>query len=367
MSSYNYHFKGEEELFTPALIYYEDLIERNLDIAHKTAGSYERFWPHVKTYKSSSLVKMLQARGINRFKCATIAEAEMCAISSVPDILLSYPLVGPSIGRFIQLCKKYTSSVFWAIGDDLDQLSLLGQAAAKEGLKIPFLADVNSGMDRTGVSTDKLVDFCINASKIEGLSLMGFHCYDGHIRNPEKDQRQNIVDEEFERMNSIKKDLEALGINLPYFVMGGSPTFPMHSKHSNVYLSAGTLFVQDHSYKDNFQDLEFIPAAAILCRVISRPQKNIFTVDLGHKAISADHDIRGIIVDYPEAKPLRHSEEHWVFSIDEEKCPDIGKTLFVIPSHICPTTILYPGIHVVRNGELSDYWDITARDRKINI
>ena len=362
-----YHFEGEENIDSPALIYYENIIEDNINKALGKSGNAERLWPHVKTFKSSPLVKILISHGISRFKCATIAEAEMCAQCTASNILLSYPLVGPMIGRFIKLNKAYPSSVFWAIGDNLEQLSLLGEAALKEALNISFLIDVNSGMDRTGVSLNKLKDFCIEAAKIQGLTLKGLHCYDGHLRMQDIDERGKAVLSESDKIFALREELDALGIKLPFLVMGGSPTFPLHALNDKVFLSPGTLFLQDYAYKSNFSDLDFTPAAAILCRVISRPREDLFTIDLGHKAISSDQEVPGIIVGLREAKAIRHSEEHWVFQLDKERCPTIGSILYVLPSHICPTNALYPGVHVVKNGSLAGYWEITARDRKISI
>jgi D-serine deaminase-like pyridoxal phosphate-dependent protein len=146
----NYHFSGEDEIDSPSLVYYQDVIEENLNKAIALAGSADRLWPHMKTHKTSALLKMQIERGITRFKCATIAEAELCAISGGKYILEAYPLIGPAIGRFIKLREKYGSAAFWAIGDDISQLELLGKAALSANQPpIDTLIDVNLGMNRT--------------------------------------------------------------------------------------------------------------------------------------------------------------------------------------------------------------------------
>jgi D-serine deaminase-like pyridoxal phosphate-dependent protein len=364
MQNINYHFTGEEDVDSPALVYHEDIIEENIQKAINMAGEAERLWPHVKTFKSSAMVRLLQARGIRRFKCATIAEAEMCARCGVQHILISYPLVGPAIGRFIKLRRHYGGSSFWAIGDDLGQLSLLGAG----GRDIPFLVDVNPGMNRTGVTMDKLKEFSEKAGKIPGLNLMGFHCYDGNLGIRDSGEREKAVAEESKNLLAIRQDLEAEGCKLPVLIMGGTPTFPFHARNRGIFLSPGTLFVQDHGYQSKYQDLSFSPAAAILTRVISRPREDLFTLDLGYKAIASDQEgERGIITDLPLARPEAHSEEHWVFRMTEGPCPSIGTILHVIPTHICPTTALYPGVYAVREGRLVNYWEVEARNRKISI
>ena len=76
-----YIVDDENELLTPSLIYYEDLIRQNTEHMIEVAGGPARLWPHIKTHKSLDMTKLLIAYGITRFKTATIAEAEMCAMA----------------------------------------------------------------------------------------------------------------------------------------------------------------------------------------------------------------------------------------------------------------------------------------------
>jgi D-serine deaminase-like pyridoxal phosphate-dependent protein len=363
-----YRVEGEETIDSPALIYYKDIIEENIKKAVSMAGNADRLWPHVKTHKMEAMIRLQQSYGIRRFKCATIAEAEMTARCGAEHILLSYPLVGPAIARFIRLRELYVSSGFYAIGDDLDQLSLLGQAvlAAKQD-ELPVLADVNLGIDRTGVSLEDVENFCLACGKIKGLSLRGLHCYDGHFSIKDLKEREQAVDEKTESLFKVKDALEKRGQKLPIMVMGGTPTFPCHLREKDSYLSPGTFFVQDWGYGFKYKDLDFTPGAALLTRVVSHPARGLFTVDLGYKAIAADPaGQRGIIVSLPQAEPVAHSEEHWVFRTAGE-VPPIGAALYVLPAHICPTTALYPGAYVVRGGRLVNYWEVTARSRRISV
>jgi D-serine deaminase-like pyridoxal phosphate-dependent protein len=368
VNNIDYHFEGEENLDSPALVYYEDIIKANIEKAINIAGGPKRMWPHVKTFKSAALLRLLEERGIRRFKCATIAEAEMCAQTGADHILVSYPLVGPAIGRFIRLGQLYTGSRFWAVGDDLEQLSLLGKAAGAAGINVPFLADVNPGMNRTGVALEALKEFCLQAGNIPGLELMGFHCYDGNLGIKDSGEREKAVAEETKKILAVRNVLEAGGQKLPVLVMGGTPTFPFHAQNEAAFLSPGTLFVHDHGYNVTYRDLVFSPGAAILTRVISRPREDLFTLDLGYKAIASDQEgVRGIITDLPNAHSESHSEEHWVFSLSASRCPAVGTILHVIPTHICPSTALYPGVYVVRNRRLVNYWTVDARNRKISV
>ena len=363
----NYHFSGEEETDSPSLIYYKDIIEENIKKIINIAGGAQRLWPHVKSHKTTGFIRMQIESGINRFKCATIAEAEICALSGAEHALLAYPLVGPAIERFPELVKKYIKTDFWASGDDIRQLELLGKTAAAANINsVKTLIDVNMGMNRTGVLPELLEEFYRKAVRIDGLDIKGFHCYDGHLGIKNFDERQKAVISSADKFFEVKKSLEKQGYEIPVIVMGGTPTFPCHVKTPDVFLSPGTIFIQDNGYSLKYPDLDFTPGAAILSRVISHPAKGLFTLDTGNKAIAADPAIRGVIADLPDAKPLFQSEEHWVWSL-EETPPPIGTVLYIIPTHICPSSALYQSILVIKNGKRSEIWEVDARNRRINV
>ena len=363
----NYHFSGEEAIDSPSLIYYQDIIEENINKAIGLAGNADRLWPHMKTHKTASLLKMQIERGITRFKCATIAEAELCAMTGAAHVLLAYPLVGPAIERFVKLREKYANTVFWAMGDDIEQLELLGKAVVSQKQSPVYtLVDVNIGMNRTGVLPEKLEVFYHRALKIEGHTIQGLHGYDGHLGITDINERRIAVNKATEVFWEVKKSLEEQGYKVPVLVMGGTPTFPCHNENSDVFLSPGTFFVQDQGYRSKFTDLPFTPGAAILSRVISHPAEGLFTIDTGSKAIATDPGDRGIIVDFPQAKPVLQSEEHWVWKLDGT-IPPIRTIVFILPTHICPTSALYSGVLVVKGGAIADYWEIGGRNRKISI
>ncbi|MCL2092871.1 MAG: D-TA family PLP-dependent enzyme [Treponema sp.] len=373
----NYHFDGEEEIPSPALVFYRDQIERNTDGVIALAGNPERLWPHVKTHKTREILLMQMEKGISRFKCATIAEAELCARTGAPHVMMAYPLVGPALGRFAALRQNYPQTCFWAIGDDLGQLQLLSQALAKTpGDPLPLCIDVNMGMDRTGVALDSLAEFYTQARTIPGLRVRGFHCYDGHLGIENQDERRRALSSPLEKLLSIiedlkKEDLKNAGEEEPLLIMGGSPSFPLHAEHRGVYLSPGTLFVNDYNYSRKFKDLDFPPAAAVLSRVISHPTGKTFTLDAGHKALGADSPLptRGFLPSLPQAIPILHSEEHWVWQLDQGPLPPLGTVVYIIPGHICPTVALYPQALVVSEapGRQIEYWDIAARNRRIEV
>ncbi|MGD9567958.1 MAG: D-TA family PLP-dependent enzyme [Sedimentibacter sp.] len=367
-----YEIENPYEIITPNLIYYKDIIISNVEKSIKLAGGSHRLWSHIKTHKMMEMIKLQQQMGINKFKCATIAEAETLVMSEVEDILIAYPLIGPNIDRFIELQKKAIKSRLWAIGDDYDQLKILSDKLTEYGYKARVLIDVNLGMNRTGCPVDQVEELYKGCYKLEGLSLDGLHCYDGHHNNADISIRKRDVAESIMLINNLKHSLESGGYSCSTIIAGGTPSFPCFVENSDFFVSPGTLFVSDFGYLKNLPDLDYIPAAAIMTRVISHPNKDLFTIDLGYKGIASDPvGLRGVIVGYEnEASSLFQSEEHWVFQMNEgyEDCrPEIGTVLYVIPTHICPTSALYSEVLVSQDKKIIDVWQVTARNRKITI
>src|SRR5271166_3678434 len=94
-----YTVTDTSSIFSPALLFYKDLIRNNIAEAVRIAGDPSRLRPHVKTHKTPEIVRLCLDAGITKHKCATLAEAEMLATSGAQDIFLAYPLVGPNCGR----------------------------------------------------------------------------------------------------------------------------------------------------------------------------------------------------------------------------------------------------------------------------
>jgi D-serine deaminase-like pyridoxal phosphate-dependent protein len=350
------------------LIYYKDIILDNTKRIIEMAGGPLMLWPHVKSHKTDKLIYMQIELGITRFKCATIAEAEMTAGADAKHIILAYPLIGPNISRYLQLVKNYMQIVFYAVGDNFDQLSLLAAEANKSNMNLNVLIDVDIGMHRTGVPLDLLESLYERCQSLKGISLKGLHCYDGHCNDSDFNRRKAMVDEIDKKVLLAQESICKKGFECELLVMGGTPNFPCRTGKKNFYLSPGTIFIGDWGYYTKLPDLAFTPGAAIFSRVISHQCGNTFTLDLGHKGIAADPSMeRGIIAGLDEAKPVFQSEEHWVFSLPLTMAlPPIGSGCYVIPTHICPTSALYPQIEIACGGKIIDQWQVSARNRKIN-
>ena len=362
----SYGFRGMSEIPSPQLIFYEDLIEQNIQTIIELAKGADNLWPHIKTGKSADVVKLMLAAGIERFKCATIAEAEMLADLDAPYVCLAYTLVGPAVKRYRQLIQAYPDSEFFTIVDSQLPVRELDSELTSHGLTTNLLIDVDFGQHRTGLRTAQLDGFIDFVQGLSNVRLRGFHCYDGDIHDSDYDTRLARVSANHEALRNI------IGEDNPYDVIiwGGSPSFTSHVRLASCYFSPGTYFLNDRNYYTNYQEVPCLPAALILSRVISHPGKGLFTLDAGYKAVSADApmETRAYIMGFSLAKPVLQNEEHWVWELPEgEIVPKIGQELLLIPGHICPTVALYDEALAVRALQPTGYWGITARGRKISI
>lgn len=358
-----YSFTGQNEVFSPSLIYYKDIIKENIQKTIDLAGIAEKLFPHVKTHKMAEVVKMQIEMGIVNFKCATIAEAEMTAAVGAKKIIIAYPLVGPNIDRFVTLVQTFPNTKFYAIADNTKQVKMLSNLS----VVINLLVDVDMGQHRTGVSLSETEKLYKEWSEFDGINLCGLHCYDGHIHQASYEERNEIVKHNNEATEKLVKLL-----NPKLVVCGGTPSFPCHSASKlNIFYSPGTCIIHDFGYGSSYKELPHIPAAVVLGRVISRPSENTFTLDIGVKAIASDpKGERGQIVGFEYAKTVIQNEEHWVLEVPVDKIseiPQIGTVLFAIPTHVCPTSALYPSATVISNKKIIGNWEVTARNRVINI
>ena len=357
-----------ERIDSPALVVYPERIKANIELAIKMIGEVNKLRPHVKTNKMKEVCLLMLQAGISKFKCATIAEAEMLAISEASDILLAYQPVGPKIIRLLQLVKTYPKSRFSCLVDHLDNASIINALCQKESVKLDVYIDVNTGMNRSGIHPSKAPDFAKAMLSFGNLRLVGLHGYDGHIHNRDFVQRQHEADVAYDSLEIAYHKIQSL---LPYplqTVVGGTPAFPNHVHRTNCECSPGTFVFWDWGHGDTFLDLPFKYAALVLCRVVSIIDNQHICVDLGHKAVAAENPLpRVYFLNVPEAKPIAQSEEHLVLEVPDSSLYSIGQVFYGVPKHICPTVALYERAFVIENGQMTDTWNVVARNRFINI
>jgi D-serine deaminase-like pyridoxal phosphate-dependent protein len=314
---------NEAEVPSPSILIYPERIEENIRRMVATVGDDPgRLWPHVKTHKMDGVIHLQLEAGIDSFKCATIAEAEMVATTAGPVSLQT----------------------------------------------IKVFLDIDCGMHRTGIAPDEAAGLYHVVHSLPAVTPIGLHVYDGHIHDSDLEVRRQRCAAAMAPVKSLLAELEAENMDTPVIVGGGTPTFPIHATdYPDHYCSPGTCLLWDYGYGTSFPDMDFLPAALVLTRVISKPTPGTVCLDLGHKAIASENPPpkRVALLGVPDAEIVGHSEEHLVVRSEKADSMEIGQTVYGIPWHVCPTVALHAEAVVVKDSVAVEEWPITARDRSL--
>lgn len=359
--------ENEAAVPSPALILFPERVDENLRRMIALAGDPARLRPHIKNHKLPQIVARQAELGLTKCKCATIAEAEMAARSGSSDVLLAVQPVGPNVARFLGLMGAFPLVKFSTIADDESVLLALNSAAIAAGTIVEVLLDLDVGQHRTGVAPGRLaLELYRRLASLPGLRPGGLHAYDGHLRQTDPAERAVAADAVAEQVEALRAELRGQGRSVPRVVLGGTPTFPMHARRADVECSPGTCVLWDAGYAASYPDLDFLQAAVLLTRVISRPAPNRLCLDLGHKAVASEmpHP-RVIFPALPGAKSVAHNEEHLV--LETSRAPEfpVGAALYGVPWHICPTVALHDRVHIATGARVTAEWPVTGRSRKL--
>lgn len=359
--------ENTDEIESPALLLYPDRITENIRRMVKIAGDPNRLRPHAKTHKLAPVAELQIAAGIRKFKVATIAEAETLARAGAGDVLLAYQPVGPNVRRFLELIRAFPQTKFACLLDDSGAARELSRQAAAIGLTAGFFLDLDCGQHRTGVPVNAAaIELYQLICRLPALQPRGLHAYDGHIHTSDPQVRKQECDAAFAPVAALRERMRAMNLSVPTLITSGTPTFPIHARRPDVECSPGTCVLWDWSYGSTLRDLDFLHAALVLTRVVSRPAPGRLCLDLGHKAIASENpQPRAHFLNAPHARLVAHSEEHLVVEVDPASNAQVGDCWYGVPWHICPTVALHAQAVVIAGGRVVGHWRIEARERHL--
>jgi D-threonine aldolase len=364
-----YEITNSDVLDTPAVAIYIERVKKNIQTFIGSIDDVARLRPHIKTHKSPEVSTLMKEAGINKFKCATIAEAEMLALIEAKDVLLAYQPVGPKIKRLLMLTEKYPSTKFSCLIDNRQTAIELSEMFSNAGLVVCLYIDLNVGMNRTGVVPEEGLELYNQCKNLQGIEVVGLHAYDGHIRDADFDIRRQRCDAAFLRIEALRHQIEVAENKKLIIVAGGSPTFSIHSKRKEVECSPGTFVYWDKGYEQTLTEQHYLPAALVVTRIISKPSANVICVDLGHKAIASENSLteRVSFLNATNLQPKGHSEEHMVLSVEGGPQYQVGDILYGVPYHVCPTIALHDQAAIIENHRMVKHWETVSRNRRITV
>lgn len=363
-----YRVSDPERVLTPALALYPEVIASNirctLDLLGGDAG---RWRAHIKTAKLNYTLRMLIDRGTCNFKCATSFELLRACQAGATDVLVAYPLMGANAHRVSEIKNQHRGV----------RISVLAENEAQvhqwRGTDVGVFLDINPGMNRTGIEqSSKLYVVELAQAVIQsGLEFRGLHYYDGQFGDVAEPERTKAAHAGYDQLLELIRHVEGAGMQVAEVATAGTPTlpcslaFPGFDNASFLHrVSPGTVVYNDATSLTQFpSQYGYAPAALVMARVVSHPQRNIITCDAGHKAVSADAGVPTcVVVGHPELRPLSPSEEHLPLAVTEgANPPRVGDILYLLPRHVCPTVNNFDAALIVRNGQVESVEEVSAR------
>lgn len=337
--------------FTPAVVVDLPTVRRNLSTLFTYARRHNlNVRPHTKTHKSLRAARMQVEAGAAGLTVAKVGEADIMA-RATKDLLVAYPALDPHrAGRLAQLARTHTVRVGL---DSAFAARQIGGVARALGVTVGVLADLDVGHHRTGVqSPHDLLRLAEAVDQTPGLRLDGIMCFPGHIKGPDAEKIEALKPVEALLAESVALFRKA-GLSTAIVSGGSSPTcWVSHHTPSLTEIRPGTNVYNDMNQVRGGCCAVDDCAARVVCTVISDAVPGKFVIDGGSKTFTSDRcafnpDANGFgrVVEYPDARIVRLSEEH--AEVDASKCaarPGLGDRVTVIPNHVCPCINLHESV-----------------------
>jgi len=354
------------EVDTPALILDLDVFERNLAaMAEAVAGRPVRLRPHAKSHKCADIALRQIAAGAVGVCCQKVSEAEALVAGGVGDVLITNEVVGAAkLDRLAALARKARLAV---CADAAENVRALDAAAARTGVRLDVLVEIDVGAGRCGVEPGApALALARSIAARANLRFAGLQAYQGsaqHLRAVA--ERRAAIGRAVALARSTRALIEAEGIACATVTGAGTGSFPLELA-SGAYdeLQPGSYLFMDADYNRNEYDAawpRFGQSLFVWTTVMSRPGAARAVVDAGLKASSVDSgmpqpwQLPG--VDYVKA-----SDEHGVLAIAPgAQAPALGAKLLLVPGHCDPTVNLYDCFVCVRGGVVEALWPVSAR------
>ena len=327
---------------TPGLVIDAGVAKRNIDRLADYARAHRlRVRPHTKTHKSVRVARMQVKAGAGGLTVAKAGEAEVMAAAS-DDLLVAYPALDPHrCHRLAALAGRATVRV--AV-DSEQAVDALASAARDAGATIGILADLDVGFHRTGVqSPEAALALAQHVGQTRGVRLDGLFFYPGHVWSP-ADQQAALLGPVAEQVAAALALWRRHGLDAPIVSGGSTPTaYQSHLVGPQTEIRPGTYVYNDmNTVLAGFCALDDC-AARLVCTVVSTAVPGKVVLDAGTKTLTSDRNAtkpesgHGHIIEYPQAKIVRLSEEHGEVDVSAcDRSPKLGERVHVIPNHICP-------------------------------
>lgn len=372
-SPVNPEIMSTSELDTPALIVDLDVMERNLSrMAAYCREHGLRLRPHTKTHKIPELARKQIESGATGITVAKLDEAEVMIDAGLNDLLIAYPIVGPTkTHRLADLAQRAKITVSL---DSETAARGISAALSERGMRssnVNILVELDVGFGRCGVPNEtEALKLAQTISSLPGVNFEGLMFFPGHF-GVDPDERKTLRAQVNELLDRCLETFQAADIPLHTITGGSTPSrYESHLLHGVNETRPGTYIFNDRNTVGVSAATLDECALSVLVTVVSTSVSGHAAIDGGSKTFSSDRyqveDGRGfgLIKDDPAVEIERFSEEHGHLNIARsERQYRVGDRLAIIPNHVCSTVNMHDEIYGVRGERVETVWRVAARGK----
>ncbi len=370
----NAQFIGQQgsrrQLSTPNLLLDLDALDRNIAaMAAHTKAAGIKLRPHSKGAKSIAIGKRQMAAGAAGICCSTLGEAEVIAGSGIEGVLITSPVVTPSmIDRLVALNAKANGLMVAA--DNPANVEALAAAAQKAKKVLGVIVEFDVGQGRTGTrSVEAAVALARKVKSSPHLLYCGIQAYYGHLQHVAVfAERVKAAETQMARVRELLAQLNAADLAPRIVTGGGTGTFDIDPA-GKVYTE-----IQPGSYP--FMDREYLeipvtaagrtvfePSLFVQASVVSAHGPGFAVVNAGYKSFATEGGMPTVMSPkLADAKYKLMGDEHGGIDYDPASGSlKVGDLVEFLTPHCDPTINLYDRYHVVRGDTLIDIWPVDSR------
>jgi D-serine deaminase-like pyridoxal phosphate-dependent protein len=286
------------------------------------------------------------------------------------DLLMAYPAFHPA--RCAALAGLARDRAVRVAVDSPAAADAMAEAARSSGTTIGLLVELDVGHHRNGVQTaDEAVALAQHVDRTAGLRLDGLLFYPGHLSHGPPGTIEAGLAAVSNRLAEVLDAWSGHGLEAKIVSGGSTPSGRLsHLIPQLTEFRPGTYVFNDYNcIRQGCAAIDDC-AARIVCTVISTAVPGQFVIDAGSKTLTSDRcgpapeSGHGLILEYPQAKIVKLSEEHG--HVDAAACdrrPKVGERVTVIPNHICPCINLQDNVWWHEPGSAPEPMSVDARGK----
>jgi D-serine deaminase-like pyridoxal phosphate-dependent protein len=353
---------------TPALVLDIDAFDRNVALmAARAEEAGLALRPHAKSHKSSVLARRQLDAGAVGVCCAKLGEAEALLAGGIGAILVTSPLVDPSLVERLRTVAERADELWLAVDSD-EAIDLAVRAAGRTAGPIGIVIDIDVGLGRTGVRDAATAVALAQRVADGGLFLAGVQGYGGawqHVVG--RDERRRQTQSGLARVSEVVAALEAAGHAVAARTGGGTGTMLLDAELGVLNeVQPGSYVFMDREYRDALCDDpegRYESSLFVQSQVISTNNDRWVTLDAGLKAFATDAGVPVLRDGADHGTYAFFGDEHGRLTRRPTREYRAGDRVELVTPHCDPTVDRYDVYHLVRDDVLVDLLPIDARGR----